>query len=79
MLEEYSEHFLLTLWPIDTKVVIVDPSVANITIGESDDIFFCDPNANQYPCHIKSDCVDVPGSFQCTCVSGYAGDEKSCT
>ena len=36
MLEEYREHFLLTLWETDAKVEIVDPSVANITIGESD-------------------------------------------
>jgi hypothetical protein len=44
MLEEYSEHFLLTLWRINTKVVIVDPSVANITIGESDGKWICKGN-----------------------------------
>lgn len=36
MLEEYSEHFFLRLWQTDAKVVITEPRVANITIGESD-------------------------------------------
>ena len=36
LLEEYSEHFFLTLSSIDAKVEIVEPSIANITIGESD-------------------------------------------
>ncbi|XP_028394545.1 uncharacterized protein LOC114518753 [Dendronephthya gigantea] len=79
MLEEYDEHFILTLTRIDVNVQIIEARIANITIGESDDIFFCDPNAKSYPCHIKADCVDVPSSFECTCVSGYEGDGKFCT
>lgn len=36
MLEEYSEFFFLNLWQNDAKVEIIEPRVANITIGESD-------------------------------------------
>ena len=36
MLEEYREHFFLTLLSTDPKVTIGQPSLANITIGESD-------------------------------------------
>ena len=36
MLEEYREHFFLTLSDNDPKVEVVDPKIANISIGESD-------------------------------------------
>ena len=36
MLEEYSEHFFLSLGQTDAKVVIIEPRITNITIGESD-------------------------------------------
>jgi hypothetical protein len=36
MLGEYREHFILTLLSTDPKVTIDQPSLANITIGESD-------------------------------------------
>ena len=42
------------------------------------DVFFCDLSARQYPCHIKADCRDVPGAFQCTCIAGYSGNGLSC-
>lgn len=79
MLEEYSEHFFVSLKaPLSNNVKIAQPDVANITIAESDDIDFCDPNARRYPCHIKADCVDVPGSFVCTCITGYQGNGLDC-
>ena len=36
MLEEYNEHFFLTLTRYDVNVQIIEPWIANITIGESD-------------------------------------------
>lgn len=31
-------------------------------------------------CHPNADCIDVPGSFTCSCKSGYIGDGKlNCT
>lgn len=36
MLEEYSEHFLVSLSPLDSNVKIMQPNATNITIAESD-------------------------------------------
>ena len=31
-----------------------------------------------HSCSRFASCVDVPGSFQCTCQTGYTGDGVSC-
>lgn len=36
MVEEYSEYFFLNLSTTDAKVHIIEPSVANLSIGKSD-------------------------------------------
>ena len=30
-------------------------------------------------CHADAFCTDIPGSFTCTCNSGYTGDGTNCT
>ena len=33
-----------------------------------------------FSCHAQAQCVNVPGSYKCVCLPGYAGDGKSnCT
>ena len=29
-----------------------------------------------YSCHTQAQCVNVPGSYSCSCLSGYTGDGK---
>ena len=30
-----------------------------------------------HSCHAQAQCVNVPGSYSCKCLPGYAGDGKS--
>ena len=30
-------------------------------------------------CHVDANCINLPGSYKCTCKSGYTGDGNSCT
>ncbi len=33
-----------------------------------------------HSCHAQAQCVNVPGSYKCRCLTGYTGDGKSnCT
>jgi len=44
----------------------------------------CDFDVNEcatrdsYDCHAEGKCVNTPGSYYCRCVSGFAGDGKTC-
>ena len=29
-------------------------------------------------CHENAECLDTPGSYECTCFSGYTGDGHTC-
>ena len=35
-------------------------------------------SAEEYPCHSKANCSNTPGSFYCTCLSGFSGDGRTC-
>ena len=39
------------------------------------DIDECSPGGG---CDENADCLDTPGSFECTCHSGYTGDGDTC-
>ncbi len=34
-----------------------------------------------YPdrCHPNANCTNIPGSFMCNCITGFAGDGMNCT
>lgn len=60
-------------------------------MGQSTDEQFCEPPATgscrksgehsleEYPCHERADCTEIPGSFEgvkCTCIAPWVGDGK---
>jgi len=32
-----------------------------------------------HKCHANADCVNIHGSYNCTCKAGYTGDGHNCT
>ena len=44
-------------------------TVISVDIDECSNGTVCDENA---------DCLDTPGSYECTCSSGYSGDGHTC-
>jgi len=34
---------------------------------------------NNRGCSPSADCINTPGSFDCTCLPGYTGDGVTCT
>ena len=41
------------------------------------DVDECNDGTND--CDVNADCVNIDGSFQCTCRADYTGDGKTCT
>jgi len=44
---------------------------------------FCENDINECSknnggCHVNADCTNTPGSFSCSCKSGYFGDGLRC-
>ena len=35
--------------------------------------------AKNHNCHVKAQCDNSEGSFNCTCLQGYSGDGVNCT
>ena len=48
--------------------------ITNLLLSFELDINECSSN----PCDTNAGCTDVPGSFSCTCNSGYSGDGLTC-
>ena len=60
----YSLHFA---WSVTSRM----------TFGWSPDIKECETGIAQ--CDKNAKCVNVPGSYLCTCKVGYTGDGKACS
>ena len=60
----YSLHFA---WSVTSRM----------TFGWSPDIKECETGIAQ--CDKNAKCVNVPGSYLCTCKVGYTGDGKTCS
>ena len=45
-------------------------------------LIFCFPDIDECStgsvCHESAECMDTPGSYECTCFSGYTGDGHTC-
>ena len=37
-----------------------------------------DECADPYACDFDAQCVNMPGTYECTCNSGFSGDGKVC-
>lgn len=53
-----------------------DPNEANIVTNEFFLIDWC--ASNSHTCHKYANCTDKQYSYNCSCLSGYTGDGKSC-
>lgn len=49
--------------------------LAHFTLISSSDVNEC--QLGSYSCHAQAQCVNVPGSYECKCLTGYYGDGNS--
>ncbi|MFT7625018.1 MAG: hypothetical protein ACI9WU_004209, partial [Myxococcota bacterium] len=51
------------------------PAGFALSSGQCQDINECDAPGS---CHLDADCLNLPGSFTCTCQTGFFGDGQTC-
>ena len=77
-LEVLSAHVQMVTLGMEEFVMVCRNTIfVHVLIYLNVDIDECLAN-EQYPCHAKANCVNLIGSYFCTCFVGYNGDGKDC-
>ena len=73
-----SKHFAISIHKIYEKFCLCSTSLNLNAFTSISDVDECETRS--YSCHSHGQCVNLQGSYDCTCLNGYTGDgSTSCS